>query len=260
MHRFFNRAGDENVGSESAQKDVWELTAMSISVASSFLKTAFYGCQLIGKDVEQAHDVKYRWANEILKTLGFQLSIRGIPPSEGPCILVGNHVSYLDIPVLMASMPSSTFISKDDLLKWPIIGAGAKAAGTIFVSRKKGTDRSLVRDEIIRHLNEQKSTKIVVFPSGTTTLEETLPWKKGIFEIAQAARVPVKLFNIRYQPIRESAYIDDDNLLVQMRGLSQLDHKSVTLTWMDQFNEIDDPAIFAESLRNKVVKEMASYV
>jgi 1-acyl-sn-glycerol-3-phosphate acyltransferase len=232
---------------------------MVVGVASAFLKTAFYGCTLIGKDLDGANRVKQKWASDVLKTLGFQLKIQGTPP-RGSCILVGNHLSYLDIPVVLASEATATFISKDDLLKWPIIGAGAKAAGTIFVSRKSGADRSTVREKIVKCLGENTDTKIVVFPSGTTSLGETKPWKKGIFEIAKSAQVPIQLFNIQYRPEREAAYIDDDNLLFQMAGLSKVANKVVTLTWMERFEEVDQPATFAEELRTRVMKEVTEYV
>jgi 1-acyl-sn-glycerol-3-phosphate acyltransferase len=225
---------------------------MPARVAAAFLKTALYGCTLVGKSEEGVRQLKRVWAGDLLKTLGFELTVRGTPPAEGACILVGNHVSYLDIPLVMASEGAAVFISKDDLLKWPFIGIGAKAIGTIFVSRKSGADRSAVREQIIRGLTKEKNGKIVVFPAGTTTLDESVRWKRGIFEIAKAAKVPVQLFHIQYNPMREAAYIDDDNLLVQMTGLSKVKNKTATLTWLERFDEIGEPESFAESLRLKV--------
>ncbi|MDR3606100.1 MAG: lysophospholipid acyltransferase family protein [Oligoflexia bacterium] len=225
---------------------------MSTRAATAFFKTALYASLLVTRDQALISRYKPKWAADVLKTLGFELTVNGSPPLDGACILVGNHVSYLDIPVVMASEAAAVFIAKDDLLKWPLIGVGAKGIGTIFVSRKSGADRSAAREAVAERLSQPGGDKVVVFPSGTTTLDESKPWKRGIFEIAKASKIPVQLFHIQYHPTRESAYIDDDNLLVQMSGLSKVKNKTATLTWLDRYDEIDDPAVFAESLRHKV--------
>lgn len=71
-------------------------------------------------------------------------------------------------------------------------------------------------------------------------------------------KIPVHLFHIQYHPAREAAYIDDDNFLVQMAGLSKVKNKTATLTWLDRYDEIDDPEVFAESLRLKVSARRAA--
>ena len=62
---------------------------------------------------------------------------------------------------------------------------------------------------------------ITIFPSGTTRLTEDQPWKKGAFEIAKDAKVPVQLFKLDYSPLRELAYINDDNLLGKMQQIHE---------------------------------------
>ena len=187
----------------------------------------------------------------VVKSFGFKIKIIGNPPINKSFILVGNHISFLDIPVLMASLPEVTFIAKDDLKKWPIIGSGASAVGTIFVSRTTGSDRSHVRDQVSKILQDHKSM-VAIFPSGTTCLSEGRPWKKGAFEIAKQAQVPIQLFKLNYFPLRESAYIDDDNLLEQMSKLVKIKDKLVTLTWLEQVESIGDSEILANQLRLKL--------
>lgn len=225
---------------------------MSIQVFSVFFKTALYACRLVGKSEASRIDLKRQWAEMVLKTFGFSLEVQGTPPNSGARIFVGNHISYLDIPVLMAAMPEITFIAKDDLKKWPIIGTGASAVGTIFVNRRSGNDRKVVRDQVVKILNDQNRS-VAIFPSGTTTLHEEAPWKRGAFEIAKAAEVPIHLFRIDYKPLRASAYIGDDNLLLSMLRLSNIRNKSVSIRWLEHFDQIDDPSVFSERLRQKVV-------
>ncbi len=221
------------------------------AVARVFAKTLHYHFQFQNKSESERIQMKKEWGQMILKSFGFNLLIIGVAPKGQSCILVGNHISFLDIPVLLAALPEVTFLAKDDLLKWPIIGNGAKALGTIFVNRGTGSDRSHVRTQVAKVLHEKKSA-VAIFPSGTTCLYEEKPWKKGAFEIAKEARVPLQLFRLDYIPLRESAYIDDDNLLDQMARLVKIKNKTVTLTWLDQCEATDNAEALAHNLKDKV--------
>ncbi len=135
--------------------------------------------------------------------------------------------------------------------KWPLLGPTGTAMGTIFVSRDQNSNRHQARNAISEILRKRTGEKIVVFPSGTTCLDESKPWKKGIFEIAKSLNVPVQLFRLDYRPLRDAAYIDDDNLLLKMASLSKLKNKTVTLTWLKKYDQVSEPAEFAESLRQQ---------
>lgn len=229
----------------------------SFKVILAFLKTAYFGFCLIGKNELDRNQVKKKWGCAVLKTLGYTLTIEGTPPVQGSYVLVGNHISYLDIPVLMAALPEVTFISKDDLKKWPIIGACATAAGTIYVDRNSGRNGRDVKNKMLNVLKDP-NRKMAVFPAGTTSLYEQKPWKNGIFKMAKRADVPVKLFLIGYTPLRASAYIDDDNLLSSMSGLTKIKEKTVSLQWLDEFKTIEDPTIFSQRLQKKVAATLVS--
>ena len=213
----------------------------TLTIMRAFFRSAVYGIRARGNTRVQKNKIKHDWGHEVLKIFGYQIEIKGKPPKNGACILVGNHISYLDIPLLLAAAPFSNFIAKDDLKSWPIIGQGADAVGTLFVKRKAGSDRTAVRNQIIKHFSEHPNFQLVVFPSGTTTLDESVRWKKGIFEIAKEIKVPVQLFHITYEPLRESAYIAEDNLLIQMRRAAKFKNKKAMLTWLEEFLVVDDP-------------------
>ena len=198
-------------------------------------------------DSKNITELKRRWAQSVLDFLGFKLVIHGEPPKDGATICVGNHFSFLDILVLMAAHPKVVFLSKVEVKKWPIIGQGAVRVGTLFVDRETRADRSLLRQKIGEQLNEKKA-HLVIFPAGTTTLDEAVGWKKGAFEIAKRSDVPVKLFKLSYIPFRESSYIDDDTIIGQTTKLLGIPNKVVTVSWLDQYtviNALED----AEKLR-----------
>jgi 1-acyl-sn-glycerol-3-phosphate acyltransferase len=215
-----------------------------------FLKTFLYYLESLIHP-ERILELKQKWARMALTDLGYEFSEEGVrPQSQEGLILVGNHIGFMDIMVLMAVSPQITFLAKKEVKSWPLIGLIAKRVGTIFVDRSPSADRTHSRKEVADQIF-QKRAFVTVFPSGTTSLIENKPWKKGIFEISQSHNVPVKAFKLRYEPLRESAYIDDDSLLGQMWRLFNIPHKKVSLTWLETF-QVQDPQKAAEDIRTYV--------
>lgn len=217
-----------------------------------FLKTFFYYLESLIFPL-RILELKQKWARMGLNAFGYQLTESGDRPSsvEG-LILVGNHIGFLDILVLMSVSPQITFLAKKELKNWPVIGLAAKRVGTIFIDRSHSADRTKSRKEVADQIFQNRAF-VTVFPSGTTTLNEEKPWKKGIFEISQAHDVPVRAFKLRYEPLRESAYIDEDSLLGQMWKLCSTTNKKVYLNWLPNF-KINDPQTSAEEIRRIVIQ------
>jgi 1-acyl-sn-glycerol-3-phosphate acyltransferase len=170
---------------------------------------------------DNADSVKLKkiWGKEILNHFNIKILMTGKPHlTSEPSILIGNHISYLDIPLLFYTFPDISFVSKKEVKSWPIIGRAAAKAHTIFVDRNNASSRSSVKKHITHSLiNENK--KMVIFPSGTTSIQSTSSWKKGAFEIAAKNNILVQPFRIRYEPMRAAAYIDEDNFLTHMYNL-----------------------------------------
>ncbi len=164
---------------------------------------------------------RQHWANEVLDILDLKLITVGEVSKQKPLIIVCNHSSYLDIPILMSKIEGSVFISKAELLRWPLFGPASKKIETVFVQRNSKDSRSQAREEITLQLIENQK-RIVVFPSGTTTLGEELFWNKGIFEIANHYNIPVQAARISYSQPRIAAYIDEDQFLYHLYHLHNL--------------------------------------
>lgn len=193
---------------------------------------------------------KKRWAESVMSYIGYSIAHQGHFSHEGPRIYVGNHVSYLDILLLMAVNPNIAFLAKKEVKSWPILGMAAVRVGTLFVDRESKHDREKLRVQLGEQLIKNKS-QLVIFPSGTTTLKEEKMWKKGIFEIAQHYDIPVQLFKIDYTPYRESSFVDDDTMIGKMVEQFSLPTKSAHVTWLESL-QISHPENDAESLRQKV--------
>ena len=88
---------------------------------------------------DQQHARVQVWSLQLLAHLGISLRILGQPPLTGPVMLVANHISWLDIPVMHAAR-HCRFVSKSDVQGWPLIGTLATAAGTLYIERSSRRD------------------------------------------------------------------------------------------------------------------------
>jgi 1-acyl-sn-glycerol-3-phosphate acyltransferase len=176
-------------------------------------------------------DIKLDWARNILKTLNVELEILGKVSSRESLLFVGNHISYLDIVILLASAPDLSFVAKSEIANWPLFGAAAKRIDTVFVKRENGSSRAAARSSIYEAFNEGK--RIVIFPSGTTSTNESKTWKKGAFEIAADRDTFIQPFRIRYRPRRSAAYIDRDFFPWHLYQLARLQKVAATIEFHD---------------------------
>ncbi len=172
----------------------------------------------IGKlDTESARAIYRPWSQNTIQNLGGKIIQEGVAPLEEPCLYVGNHMSYLDIPLLWA-ITECVFVSKESVRYWPIIGTAAMAVNTIFVSRDSKESRGKALNKIAEAIHEQKK-RIAIFPEGTSSLEGK-KWRYGAFRIAEEFKIPVQPFRLFYSPSRDASYIDQDLLLTQVWKLA----------------------------------------
>ena len=100
----------------------------------------------------------------VLKSLGITWRVEGQPPHSG--LVVSNHLSYLDIPIISATMPCF-FVAKMEVDGWPIFGTAARSGGTIFLDRSSMASATSVADQITERL--KLPVPVLLFPEGTST-------------------------------------------------------------------------------------------
>jgi lyso-ornithine lipid O-acyltransferase len=120
--------------------------------------------------------------------------------SHGPCpqagLLVCNHLSYLDILVLVALTPA-VFVSKSEVKNWPVFGWFARRSGTLFVDRSRRRDVTRMNAEIQHALDG--GNVVVLFPEGTSwNGREILPFKSSLLEPIVGATHPLSVGRITY--------------------------------------------------------------
>jgi 1-acyl-sn-glycerol-3-phosphate acyltransferase len=134
------------------------------------------------------------WARIILISAGIKLEICGLEnlTQKTSYILVGNHQSHIDIPVVTVALPIPLrIISKKELFKIPIFGWGMKAVGIISIDRfnQKKSIESLRQAEQVIHKHHMS---ILAFPEGTRSPDGKIhAFKKGPFVLAINTGIPI---------------------------------------------------------------------
>ena len=136
------------------------------------------------------------WAMQMLACIGIEMEVRGEPALRGPVLMVANHISWLDIPVLHAAR-YCRFISKSDLQDWPIVGTLATAAGTLYIRRESRRDAlrmvTSMRDALLA------GEVLAVFPEGQTgDGRALLPFHANLLQAALDAGAPVQPVGLRF--------------------------------------------------------------
>jgi lyso-ornithine lipid O-acyltransferase len=171
--------------------------------------TAAYGARLLWKPPEPVRQARitHEWGAALTKVLGLQIEVTGELPRQA-AVLVANHRSYADIAAISSCTPV-TFVGKSEVVKWPVIGAAAVRAGTLFVRRGNVCSGARVLRRMAARV--RAGTSIVVFPEGTTCAPPGIgPFQRGAFRLAAAARIPVIPVAIEYGRASD-AWTDPDD-------------------------------------------------
>lgn len=131
----------------------------------------------------------------ILKPVpSWTFNITGADPNkvEKPTIVVANHQSFLDIPLLYLLPWDMKWVTKKSLMRIPVLGWLTAMTGHIPIDRKSlGSVRAM--DALVRPIED--GIPGMIFPEGTRTTDGKLrPFKRGAFVIA-------KKYNFQVLPV-----------------------------------------------------------
>ncbi|HRK23971.1 MAG TPA: lysophospholipid acyltransferase family protein [Beijerinckiaceae bacterium] len=132
------------------------------------------------------------------RVLGIRRQVSGPLPAGGSVLLVANHVSWLDIIVIGATLPIS-FVARADLAGWPGAGLLARLQRSVFVDRTRRKATRPATGEIAQRLAGGEA--IVLFAEGTTSDgNRVLPFRPALLAAADGS-APVQPLVLHYRSL-----------------------------------------------------------
>ncbi|GAA1392494.1 lysophospholipid acyltransferase family protein [Kitasatospora putterlickiae] len=161
------------------------------------------------------------WARGLLGSLGVAVRIEPDPGpgAGGGVLLVANHVSWLDIPLIAAARPGRS-LAKTEVRQWPVLGPVVAWGGTVFLDRDRLRALPAAVDEVADGL--RAGHPVIVFPEGSTWCgRESGRFRPAFFEAAVRSGAPVQPVAIRYRladgrPTSVPAFVGEDGLLTSL--------------------------------------------
>ena len=130
-----------------------------------------------------ARQFPHWYHRQVCRLLGIRIRIEGHIVKNRPVLLVSNHTSWLDIPLLSAVAPVS-FVAKKEVGSWPFVSSLARLQRTVFVDREKKGAVGETAGEIISRLKDGDA--IVLFAEGTSSDgNRVLPFMTSLFGAAK---------------------------------------------------------------------------
>lgn len=146
----------------------------------------------------------HHWSPVALRALNVSVDVTGIPPASG--LLVSNHLSYVDVLVL-SSILSCAFVSKDDVERWPLVGHLTDLAGTIYIDRNSRGDTRRINDKVAQRF--ASGQVVVIFPEGTSTDgSHVRTFYPSLLQSAIDSQVPITPAYLAYEVVGGSAASD----------------------------------------------------
>ncbi|MEY8876224.1 MAG: lysophospholipid acyltransferase family protein [Leptothrix sp. (in: b-proteobacteria)] len=181
----------------------------------------FHGMAVMSRfpklDAAGRHERIRWWSAGLLRVMGLELQLSG-EPRQGATLIVANHISWLDVAAIHAAAPQARFVSKADVLGWPLLGWLIRNAGTLFIERERKRDAVRVVHAIAAAL--QAGDAVAVFPEGTTgSGREVLPFHANLLQAAVATGTPVQPVVLRFfdagSPFSEAVVFLGETTLLQ---------------------------------------------
>jgi 1-acyl-sn-glycerol-3-phosphate acyltransferase len=133
------------------------------------------------------------WARSLLWITGVRVEVEGLENIDpnGSYVFASNHLSYMDTPVVLASIPAQfLFLAKSGLFRIPFLGWHLRRAGHVPVPREDPRAALRTLGHAAELLHAGRST--LIFPEGGRSASGELDaFKDGAAFLAIRAQVPL---------------------------------------------------------------------
>lgn len=135
---------------------------------------------------KSARTFPHWYHRQVCRLLGIRIHLDGEVVRDRPVLLVANHTTWLDIPVLSAVAPVS-FVAKKEVGTWPFVSSLARLQRSVFVDRTRRTAVGEAAGEILARLAQGDT--IVLFAEGTSSDgNRVLPFMTSLFAAAKPSQ------------------------------------------------------------------------
>ena len=182
---------------------------------------------------QRQDDELRRWARTLLAILRVEVRCHNAPETlPERCLLVSNHVSWLDIFAVYAVVPC-LFVAKSEIRGWPIVGELVRRVGTLFLERGNRGHARRTNERMVAAL--ETGRLVAVCPEGTTTDGRSLRhFHAALLQPAIDARalvLPVALRFFDHDGAQTDApvYVDDTSLVESLWRIAAMPALAVEL-------------------------------
>ncbi|MEU7005252.1 lysophospholipid acyltransferase family protein [Streptomyces sp. NPDC046332] len=180
------------------------------------------------------------WCRLVILAFGVRMKVTGGPvPADGPLLVVANHISWLDIPLVATVLPGR-MLAKREVRSWPVLGPLAARGGTLFIDR----DRLRALPETVRTMAGAMADggRVVVFPEGSTWCGRGGgAFRPAAFQAAVDASVPVQPVRLEYRPVGPAAFVGDDSLAASLWRIATARGLTAEIRILDPISSIQYP-------------------
>jgi lyso-ornithine lipid O-acyltransferase len=168
-------------------------------------------------DIKWARWFPHWYHRQVCRLFGVRLVIHGAVVTDRPVLVISNHVSWLDIPVLSAVAPVS-FVAKQEVAGWPFVSWLARLQRSVFVDRDQRSKVGESANEILERL--ALGDAIVLFPEGTSTDgNRVLAFKTSLFAAVKPSA---------------NGGLAPQSAVVQFLAIAYTRRNGLPLTWADR--------------------------
>jgi 1-acyl-sn-glycerol-3-phosphate acyltransferase len=177
---------------------VWKIRSVLFSAPAVIFLTIFMGtlsllCSPFDKNGRLQHWFAQKWARMLMAVAFASCKVYGLEKlnPDMPYVLVANHASYMDTPVVLGSIPLQIrFFAKKGLFSIPFLGWHLRRAGHLEVAR--GDARASLKSMLDgAKLIRERNLSVILFPEGGRSETGLRPFIEGAAFIAIKAGIPV---------------------------------------------------------------------
>ncbi|MGD9189430.1 MAG: AMP-binding protein, partial [Desulfobacteraceae bacterium] len=183
---------------------IWKSTSALLYAAYMYLLLAFmapfaWTAVVVAPGFSGAYGTMRFFSKMLFRLAGIPIRVRGLEHLDrtSHCIVVSNHSSYADAPILAAALPVHiSYVAKRELTGNVVSRLFLERLRTEFVERFESRKSTTDARKVIR--SAQQGRSFIFFPEGTFYRMPGLqPFRMGAFLTAAKAGVPVVPVAIR---------------------------------------------------------------